>query len=267
MIQLFVFLFACNSAPPAPEAMSPVAPASVPTAPSPTAAAHAAGDHAHGAPHGGIVQTVGEYHVEALILPTGVMFYLSDAEEKPLSVQGFGGSVVVNGPAGVATVALAPMGDHLHAVAALEQGKPASLVLTLTREGKALSASFATDSVGLASHDHTSLHGGQVSMWGDHHVEYAAKYGEYRVWVTDEHRNPAPGPVSGSIKEGEVVTPLVYNAAENVLSAKAEGAGTKSAMVDLKVGETGFSLSFAAAPVATPEPAHGHDHGDHGHAH
>ena len=93
-------------------------------------------------------------HVEALKMPTGVMFYLEDADQKPLTVDGYTGNAVVKGPSGVVTVELMAMGDHLHAPAVLLQGQPATAVLTLKHDGKASSASFETQAVGLPSHDH-----------------------------------------------------------------------------------------------------------------
>jgi hypothetical protein len=199
------------------------------------------------------VQTVGDMHVEALMMAGGVMFYLSDAEQKPLLIDGYAGNAVVKAPAGVSMVQLAPMGDHLHAAAALEQGKPASVVLTLQHAGRARSASFETQAVGLATHDHTSLHGGQVGMWGDYHVEYAPKDASYRIWLTDAARNPVPGAVTAAVKDGDVTVPLVADPT-GMLSGPGEGAGTRPVMIDVKVGETAFSLGFNAleAPPGLP---------------
>jgi hypothetical protein len=236
------------------------APAATPAAP------HADDGHAHAAPHGGVVKAVGARHVEAVFMPGGVLFYLSDTAGAALPVEGFAGSVVVKGPAGVETVTLQPMGDHLHAVAKLEHAQPAGVVLTLTHEGRAESATFEVAAVGLAEHDHTSLHGGQVGMWRDFHLEYAPKDGEHRVYVTDAKRLPITGAVSGSLKDGDATVPLVFDPATGMLSGKAPGAGSRKVLVDVKVGETAFSLGFQ--PVAgTPAPHGEHAHGDGAHAH
>lgn len=269
LLPLFVLAACSGEQASAPAPSEPAAPAA-PAAPAPAAAPagdHAGGDHAHASPHGGIVKTVGERHVEALFMPGGIMFYVSDSAQKALPVDGFSGTAVVKGPAGVENVTLSPMGDHLHAVAKLEHGKPASVVLTLTHSGKADSVSFETQAVGLSEHDHTSLHGGQVGMWGDYHLEYAPKDGEHRVWISDAKRVPVTAAVSGSLKDGETVVPLTFDPATGMLSGKAEGAGTRPVMVDVKVGETSFSLGFnavGAAPAAGGD-GHGHDHGGHGH--
>ncbi len=260
-------LAACSNEPAAPGAAAPApaAPAApAPAAPAPASGDHAAGDHAHASPHGGEVKTVGERHVEARFMPGGVMFWISDANQKELPVDGFTGTAVIKGPQGVETVQLASMGDHLHAVAKLAQGDTASVVLTLTHGGKAESVSFESTSVGLAEHDHTSLHGGQVSMWGDYHLEYAPKDGEHRVWVTDAKRAAVTGAVSGSLKDGDTVVPLTFDPATGLLAGKGEGAGTRPVTVDVKVGETSFSLGFNAPSAA---PAGGHDHGAGGHDH
>lgn len=241
---MLLFLLACSTPAPTPAAPPP-APTAQPVQAASAPHAHAPGEHAHAAPHGGIVKTTGDMHVEAVMTPAGVMFYLSNADQVAVPVDGYSGSAVIKGPAGVTTADLMPMGDHLHAPATLEQGKPASVVLTFTRDGKALSVAFDTETVGLASHDHTSLHGGQVGMWGDHHVEYAAQDGEYRFWITDAHRNPVPGPVSGSVKAGATELPLVPGDA-GLLSVKAADAGKVPVTVNVVTADTSFSLGFNA---------------------
>jgi hypothetical protein len=202
--------------------------------------------HHHDAPHGGIVQAVGDLHVEAMFMPEGVMFYVYGDGMKSIPLDGYGGSAVVKGPDGVQTVQLTPMGDHLHAAVKLTQGQPATAVLTVTKDGNAQSGSFETQTVGMQSHDHTSLHGGVVSMWGDYHLEYAPKDDEYRVWVTDEHRAAITGDVKGSLKDGETVVPLTFDTGTGMLSGKGAGAGSRPVMVSVSVGEKSFDLGFNA---------------------
>jgi hypothetical protein len=237
---LLLALVACSPSSSPPPPSSPVA------APSPANPVDESKPHRHDAPHGGIVQTLGDIHAEALFMPAGVMFYLEDGAQAPLAVDGYTGSAVVKGPSGIVTVDLMAMGDHLHAPATLVQGQPASAVLTLTHEGKAVSASFDSTAVGLASHDHVALHGGQVGMWGEYHLEYAPKDGEYRVWVTDEHRNPVAGTVTGSVKDGATVTPLGAGP-DGALTGKGDGAGTRPVTVDVTVDGKAFSLGFNPA--------------------
>ena len=57
-----------------------------PTAPSQASPGHASGEHAHESPHGGEVKTVGERHVEALFMPVGIMFYVSDAAQHTIAI-------------------------------------------------------------------------------------------------------------------------------------------------------------------------------------
>ena len=240
---LFVLLVAACGAPGAPAV--PVAP----PIPAVVTVADPSAPHTHAALHRGIVQVVhgdaGDLHVEALMMPAGVMFYLSDADQKPLTVDAYSGSAVVKGPSGVVTVDLMAMGDHLHAPASLVQGEPASAVLTLVRDGKATSAAFETQAVGMQSHDHTPLHGGVVSMWGDHHVEYAPKDGAYRIWVTDEHRNPVTGPVVATVKDGATTLPLTADAS-GMFAASADGAGSRPVTIAVTVDGGSFELGFGA---------------------
>jgi hypothetical protein len=240
---LLALFLACTPEPaPAPPPPPSPAPAAQP--------AHDGADHSHDTAHGGIVKTVGFGHVEAVFQVAGVLFYPSDAAQAALPAESFSGTAVIQGPAGVSDVPLVAMGDHLHAAVKLEHGKPATAVLTLTREGKVESVQFDVAAVGLAEHDHTSLHGGQVGMWGDFHLEYAPADGEHRVWISDARRVPVTAGASGSLKDGDTVVPLTFDPATGLLSGRAEGAGTRPVMVDVKVGETSFSLAFNA--VAAP---------------
>ncbi|MDP2308268.1 MAG: hypothetical protein Q8P18_19775, partial [Pseudomonadota bacterium] len=73
-LSLVLLAAACSSEPPAPVAPpQPAAPVAAPAEPG-----HAAGAHAHASPHGGEVKPVGDRHVEALFMPGGIMFWISD---------------------------------------------------------------------------------------------------------------------------------------------------------------------------------------------
>lgn len=242
---ILTLLLACSSDPtPAPSA--PTTPTSEAAAPPPAASAghaHPDGD-AHHPPHGGVVQTVADHHLELSFTPGGLMIWISDKDQKPLDPAPFAGMAVVNGPAGVVTVKLDPMGEHLHAVTTLELGKPASAVVTLPIAGQARSLRFEVKAVGMSEHDHTSLHGGVVSMWKDVHVEHTAAGGEHRFYVSDSKRVPIISGVSGSVRDGEKVVPLSFDPATGCLSGKVEGAGTRGVMLEAVVGEETFSLAF-----------------------
>ncbi|MFZ5480856.1 MAG: hypothetical protein ACOZNI_29115, partial [Myxococcota bacterium] len=224
---------------------------------------HAAGEHAHKAPHGGEVKSVGSVHLEAKFMPEGLLVWVTDKEEKALDTAAFAGATaMVKGEGAPQNVPLAPMGEHLHAQATLKHGAPASAVVTITLDGKPQSVQFSTPAVGMAEHEHTSLHGGVVGMWGDFHVEYAPKDGEYRFFMSDPKRQLVTTDVSGSVKDGEKVIPLEFDAANGLLHAKGEGAGTRPVKLDVKVGDKAFQLAFNPAEGAS---GGGHDHGAHGH--
>ena len=206
---------------------------------------HGAAPHAHSSSHGGEIKTVGDLHVEARFMRSGVMVWVTDAQEKPVDLATVTAGAVVKGAAGIQSVPMAVMGDHLHAALTLPEGTAADAVITLTYGGKPVSVDFRTTSVGsLAEHDHTSLHGGVVSMWGDFHVEYLAKGGEVRFWVSDARRLSVTEGVSGSARVGAVTVPLTLDVASGALVGKATPAQGEGATVDVKVGDKAFSLAF-----------------------
>ena len=112
----------------------------------------------------------------------------------------------------------------------------------------------------LEAHDHRSLHDGEVSMYGDHHVEYVGARDEYRFWVTNAKREPITTGVSGSVKDGESTIPLTADNATGLLSGHGVGAGTRAVMVDVTADGATFSLGFNAMPAAGTGEAHGHHH-------
>ncbi len=58
---------------------------------------------------------------------------------------------------------------------------------------------------------HYVLHGGQVAMWGNWHVEIARDVaGEYRLWVADAYRRP----ISAAFYGGRVIPDPVGEAVE-----------------------------------------------------
>jgi hypothetical protein len=256
MILALVLLACSGESPATPEAGAP-APAAPAAAP-----AHDAAPHAHTAPHGGEVKTVGSVHLEAKFMPEGLMLWVTGADEKALDPATFpGATAVVKGDGAPASVTLTSMGDHLHAAVALTHGSPASAVVTLTVDGTPQSVPFSTPAVGMQEHEHTALHGGVVSMWGDHHVEYAPKDGEHRFFVSDAKRQAVTADVSGTVKDGDRTLPLVFDAATGLLHAEAEGAGTRPVTLDVKAGASAFQLTFG------PATGGGEGHGGGAHAH
>ena len=75
-------------------------------------------------------------------------------------------------------------------------------------------------------HEHSSHHGGQIGMAGEFHLEVAVSpAGLYRVWPTDDWRNPVPldgvgGEVTVTPATGEsFVLPLTLSPDKDVLIA------------------------------------------------
>lgn len=252
------------------EPTQPAAPAEPAEPAAPAAPAHdehaaEAGGHTnaegdgHAARHGGQQREFQGMHVEGLFQADGVMFYLADGDNNPLSPEGATGEVLISTGSSVVTAPLAPKGDALFAAATLESGKPASAVLTLSRAGQTQSASFETSAVGTTFHDHTAQHGGQVGMWGHYHVELLAKDDAYSVWVTDASRNPVTSGLSGFVVDGAQRLALAADASGGGFTARAEGAGSRPVTVEITVQDQQISLPFQAAPAAGDGHA-GHKH-------
>lgn len=247
VLALSAFFLACaEPLAPAPPPPAVEVPAPAPRTPRPPVAEHAdhgATAHAHASGHGGEVKAVGALHVEGRFLRSGLMVWISDAAGVPVDLAAASGTAVIKGPAGVTTVLLTGMGDHLHAAMTLPEGTAADAVVTLSVAGQAVSVDFRTAAVGsLAEHDHTALHGGVVSMWGDHHVEYVARPDTVRFYVTDAKRVPVTTNVSGTVTVGGKAVPLVFDADIGALTAAV--APTGLVMLDAKVGDATFSLGF-----------------------
>ncbi|MFY9308236.1 MAG: hypothetical protein WAQ28_04215 [Bacteroidia bacterium] len=51
--------------------------------------------HAHGSPHGGIVQSAGDYHIELLVKDGNMTVYLLDANEKTVPNKGVTGKATI----------------------------------------------------------------------------------------------------------------------------------------------------------------------------
>jgi hypothetical protein len=209
----------------------------------------AAAAHTAAATHGGEVKVVGSLHVEARFFPSGVLLWITDAADRPVDLAGITGTAAVRGPDGATELPLMAMGDHLHVPAALVAEQPASAVVTLSVAKKPVRVAFSTPSVGRAraAHDHASLHGGVVGMWGDIHVEYAPGAGEYRFYVSDVARVTIGDGVSGVVKDDGSQAPLVFDAATGLLHAAGAGAGSRPVTLEVSVRGKSFSLAFPAA--------------------
>lgn len=213
----------------------------------------------HAARHGGIQKELEGMHVEGLFEKDGVRFYLADADNQPLPPTAVTGRATILGPAGAETRELTISGDSLLASASLEVGKPASVVLTITREGKTQSASFESNGVGSAFHDHTALHGGTVGMWGHYHVELLATEGTYRAWVTNASRGVLTSGVSGAVVEGEQRLPLSLDPQTGALTVASANAGRHDIQIEITHDGQKFSMPFkASTPTGDSHAQHAH---------
>lgn len=117
-----------------------VAVAGVPGAPSlaQQKKGHGHADHKHNHPtaqHGGILEDVGEYHVELVVKDGKITLYLRDHEAKDAASEGFKASVLLTaGQQRVGPIELAPVAPNkLEGAAAVPAG--ATAILTLTDKG------------------------------------------------------------------------------------------------------------------------------------
>ena len=232
---VLLLMVACSGEPPPPRVPAGTAPAG-----------HDPASHGHAAKHGGQQRELPGLHVEALAMVEGVMIWVTDADNKPIPLAELAGSAVVKGPQGVESPTLTPMADHLYAAARLAQGQPAQMVLTLVRAGSAQSVTFDFEAVGLAAHDHTSLHGGVVSMVADLHIEHRAADGAHRFWISDAYRQPVKTVTAASIVEDGQTHPLALDATGQAWTVAVPGAGTRPLTLTFLLGDKPLTLELAA---------------------
>jgi hypothetical protein len=110
---------------------------------------HAAADHKHGSPHGGLVQTVGSQHVEALVQDAKLSVWVLDGQEKTVAPPAEAKAIVLVNKKSFA-VALKASGEALvgtlpaDAVHQMAETKgKATVVVTLTVDGTVQSVKFA----------------------------------------------------------------------------------------------------------------------------
>ena len=117
---------------------------------------------------------------------------------------------------------------------------------------------------GMAYHDHSPLHGGVVSMYGDTHVEYVPADDELRFYLSDAHRVAITHDVSGVAMDADKPVMLRFDPKTGMLSGRSKGAGSRKIEVQLTVSGNPFNLVFdpvAQAPTgatvgaATKSPA------------
>lgn len=100
--------------------------------------------HSHKAPHGGIVRTSGQYHVELVPKGTSVDIYLLDGKEATLPIQNV--TVKVTGMTKAKKkldVQPKPAKDHFTAAVPAGSLAGATLIVTMRRGEETISARFA----------------------------------------------------------------------------------------------------------------------------
>lgn len=104
---------------------------------------HGAGDHKHGSPHGGMVKSAGNYHLELLQKAGGLTVYLLDANEKPMSVAGATATALLQTADGkVTTLKLAPTGPQAFSAMPDQTKAFRKAIVNVSVKGQSASASF-----------------------------------------------------------------------------------------------------------------------------
>ena len=112
-------------------------------------AQHGAGGHKHTSPHGGVVKTAGNYHLE-LLQKNGVLtVYLLDANEKPMSVAGATATALLQAADGKVTTVKLPLTARQQFVTTLDKTKAfRKAIINVAINGQSVSASFDLTSAG-----------------------------------------------------------------------------------------------------------------------
>ena len=217
-----------------------------------TPAAAPGGDHAHGAEahahkagrHGGVVQSAGAYHLEVALSKAGLMVFLLDGSEADLPVTGVTGKVLVATKDGKPPVdaTLEPMGTHL--VAAVTPAGPWAAVVTLTIEGKTVTARFEGAGV-------TSVGGGAEGAHDHAHGTHDHAHGaaEAVKWTCPMHPDV--------VKDAPGACPICGMALTKMAPEKTPSAGHDHgamAMPDMVLSDKVDGHVEQVGPVAAGEP-------------
>lgn len=111
----------------------------------PVAAQHPAGpaSHKHTSPHGGLVKTAGNYHLELLQKAGVLTVYLLDANEKTMPLAGMSATALLQTPAGqVTTAKLIPTAAGQFVVTLDKTKSFHKALINVTVKGQSASASF-----------------------------------------------------------------------------------------------------------------------------
>lgn len=117
--------------------------------------------------HGGVIQKTGDYHIEMVKTETKILFYLLDANKKPLANKNVSGTVLFKySDNTTSTATLITVGDDGFTAKNDKINKSTSEVVTLKVNGKTITATFknATEPV-----QKEKSHGHSHGEDGHHH--------------------------------------------------------------------------------------------------
>jgi hypothetical protein len=102
--------------------------------------------HAHQAPHGGIVKSAGDYHIELVDTGPKIRVYLLDIRERSLNLKGVTGIAIFrNGDVTTGTQRLSATGDPFFEIPL--KGHPyTAIIINLKINGRSVIAKFDKDS-------------------------------------------------------------------------------------------------------------------------
>ena len=125
-----------------------------------TFAQHGGGDHKHGSPHGGIVKSAGDFHIEVTVKDGMVMAYLLDGKEKAMANAGVTATAVIQMADGqTSNVTLASSGKEAFMYMLDKTKKYNKAIVTFVSRSKTASASFDLNApVKNAEDGHTHQH-------------------------------------------------------------------------------------------------------------
>jgi hypothetical protein len=222
-------------------------------------------EHAHQAPHGGLVQTAGKYHVELVAKDAELNVYLLDHAEKtlPISIKGREVKTVLLVPKRQKQdLILTPTGEYLRAAVNLKGVDAFVAIVSLTLDGTPQNTRFSwkRKKEAAVAHEHSSHQGGVIGMSGDLHVEAVAyTSGEIRVYLSDAFRKPLSG--KGVTGEAEVLAPggkairlrLAHGPQGAYLRARTAELTAQSVEVTVWLhGRHEFMMTFPLTPRASP---------------
>lgn len=103
----------------------------------------AAGEtHAHTSPHGGIVRTAGNYHVELVLAQGQLTAYLLDANERTVATAGMTGTALVQQGSKTTSVSLTAAANNALRGALPTGATPTTAIITLHRRNETITARF-----------------------------------------------------------------------------------------------------------------------------